>query len=486
MRLHTFTLAVLGVSLASLAVACGGENSGASSPTESDSGGPPGMTMGTDSGSPVHPNDSGTTADSGGSTGDSGGATDSGGSNDAGSDAAADGGDHGSPSNMYPAFTPDVAQVVDNGGPTLANPVVVTITWSSDPDVAKYEAFGDNIGPTNYWKAISSEYGIGAVVSDAPNHVHITTAAPTTMSDQDLVNFVTTNVGSATSGWPAPSNLGTIYAIYMAPTTGLTFGGQNACQQGVGGYHDEVSVGGKTVSYAVMPHCPGFSSDDVTTSASHELLEAASDPFPQSKTAYAGFDPNHLSYEFFNAFQDELGDACEIFKTAYYTDNEPNFMYAVQRQWSNLSAKAGHNPCVPLLGEPFYSVTLFPDQEDTISANFSSLGFGTIQSKGFKVPLNQSRTFQVGFFSDQATSGPWSITASVDAQFTFPDNNGNPINNGTATVTIDKMMGVNGEKAYVTVTPTMYSSLGVVFLYITSVLPGAQAHHYAPILISAM
>jgi hypothetical protein len=64
------------------------------------------------------------------------------------------------------------------------------------------------------------------------------------------------------------------------------------------------------------------------------------------------------------------------------------------------------------------------------------------------------------------------------------DQNGNNIANGTATVSIDKTSGVNGDMANVTVTPTAFSSLGIVYLYVTSVLPGAQAHHYLPILVS--
>jgi hypothetical protein len=30
-------------------------------------------------------------------------------------------------------------------------------------------------------------------------------------------------------------------------------------------------------------------------------------------------------------------------------------------------------------------------------------------SEGLKVPVNTSRTFPIGFFSDQATSGPFTI-----------------------------------------------------------------------------
>ena len=61
---------------------------------------------------------------------------------------------------------------------------------------------------------------------------------------------------------------------------------------------------------------------------------------------------------------------------------------------------------------------------------------------------------------------------------------GNNINNGTATVTLDKTSGVNGDIANVTVTPTAYSSLGVIFFYVRAVPPTGQVHGYLPVLIS--
>ncbi len=106
-------------------------------------------------------------------------------------------------------------------------------------------------------------------------------------------------------------------------------------------------------------------------------------------------------------------------------------------------------------------------------------------SKGFKVPLNTSRTFPIGYFSDQDTGGPFTLDIQwPDMNVLAQDQNGNNISNGTATVTIDKTSGTNGNIANVTVTPTAYSSLGVIFFYVRAVLPNAQQHHYLPVLLS--
>ena len=81
------------------------------------------------------------------------GADDSTPQDDAGS-AAADaatpeggvGNEAGSDASVAPAFAPEMPQIMNQGGALLATPTVVTVTWSSDPNRATYEAFGDAIG----------------------------------------------------------------------------------------------------------------------------------------------------------------------------------------------------------------------------------------------------------------------------------------------------------------------------------------------------
>jgi hypothetical protein len=395
---------------------------------------------------------------------------------------------NGATSTTYPAFPVDVAQVTDNGGPVLAAPVIVTVTWSTDPDAPTYDALGDTIGASAYWKEINSEYGVGPATSGAANHVSITTAPPSAgFADSDLDALVEASAGSS---WPADAT-NTLYAVYLPPGSALYFGGlpdaggQDACQMGVGGYHTESA--NKNIVYAIMPHCSGFQTADVEDAASHELNEASTDPHTNTNPAYYGFDQNHLAFEFFNQFQDELGDACESFTTS--TDSTDFAPYTVQRQWSNKSAAAGSQWCLPKLAEPFYNTTFLPTSNlDTINVDLTSLGmgFGPVQSKGFKVALNATRTFPIGLFSDMPTGG--AFTLDIQGLGTdYPiaqDQNGNDINNGNATVTLDKTSGQNGDIANVTVTPTAYSSLGITFFYVRAVLAGSQQHHYLPVIIS--
>jgi hypothetical protein len=297
---------------------------------------------------------------------------------------------------------------------------------------------------------------------------------------------------NAGTNWPAPTAQ-TLYVFYLPPNSSLSAFGLDFCPTGGGGYHSAAPVGanGSYVAYGVISQCPTLvSADNGTGTASHEINEATTDPGTSAQLGYVGFDADHLSYEFMNQFQDELGDACEFFASSIYQDTEPGFPYLIQSQWSNESAAAGHDPCVPAATGPYFDVTLLPGQEDTITADLSSLGSIAnpsiarpgVQTKGIKAALGQTRAFQIGLYSDGPTSGPWTITTSVDPAMPFADSTGNTPANGAATVTLSRASGQNGDTATVTVTPTSFSTYGVIYMYITSSL--GSASHVLPILVA--
>src|SRR5262249_5791407 len=145
----------------------------------------------------------------------------------------------------------------------------------------------------------------------------------------------------------------------------------------------------------------------------------------------------------------------------------------------NASAHGGHNPCVPVPSGAFFNVTPFPADQDTIMVNLRAIGAGNHATKGFKGQLMTPRTFAVGFYSDADTGGPWTLSASVQTSL-FPTI-GSTFSNATADIAIDKTMGQNGEKAYITVTPKTFNSMGVIYIELVSQL--GTAKHYMPILI---
>lgn len=409
------------------------------------------------------------------------------------SDAQPDADSHGQPSSTYPAFKPDFAQLQDNGGPIMNSPVVVAITWSADPSESSFQSFADNLGATNYWKAAVSEYGVGPATSGAMNHVSITTAPPASLQDSDLQNMVTTNAGK-TAGWPAPT-ANTIYAFFLPPGTLLQMGtggggggaadaGTDACSQGVGGYHSQITVGSINTEYAVVPSCTfgitNTAAQQSTMSMSHEIAESSTDPLTNTNPAYIGFDQDHFGFDWFLEFQDENGDACEAYKDSFFEDKETNppFDFWVQRTWSNKNGPLGHDPCQPG-DEPYFNVAILNLQEVTVTLPPQLTGMSApqnIQVKGVHIPVGQSATVDVGFYSDGPTSGPWTLSWGQGSPFL-------PTPPTYLDAKIDYTTGQNGQVAHVTVTPKSMGGLNAELLWLKSSLNGVD--HVMPLVVSS-
>jgi hypothetical protein len=441
------------------------------------------------------------------------GSRDGGSAADASAEASDDGGKNGAPSTTYPAFTVDMPQIVSNQNVVIANPTIVTVTWpASYTNSATWEAFDDAIGASDYWSGVS-EYGVGAATSAKADHVELTQSLPSSLGYYDLENFVILALGgtiteadggmmtgTADPAWPQPTatdggvETSTLYALYIPGNVSVTDpgSGMDFCTEGGLGYHDDVVVNGKQVAFTVTLECSSQTLPDQEETAAHELVEAATNPFNAAINleGWNGFDANHLGWTLYTGtLGNEIADACQAWQDSYYA-NTGSFPYSVQRYWSNIHAIAGHDPCVPVPTGAYYGMTLFPSQESSVSLDLSSAGIGTgpMTALAFKAPVGTPVTFQVGFYSDAAES-PWTISYDVPTTDGLYDDMGNPLQNGTATVTIDKTTGQNGEKANVTVTSTKAGSLGFQVMSITWDAPtgpmaSAFLPHYQPIVLA--
>jgi hypothetical protein len=403
--------------------------------------------------------------------------------------------DNGAPSQTYPAFQPAMGQLQDNGGLVMTKPVIVAITWASDPSAASFNTFADEVGATSYWAAASAEYGVGPAVSGTANHVSMTTAAPASLTEtqqaatSDFIKMVAQNAGTT---WPAPTDQ-TIYAFFLPPGTSLLMptgqGGtpSDACTAGVGGYHFQATVGSVTTSYAVVPSCTfgagNTAAQQTTMSMSHELLEAATDPHPADNTpGWVGFTNDTFAFDWFQEFADENGDACEFFRDSFFEDQETSpaaFDYWVQRTWSNKAGPLGHDPCQPAPSTPYFNVT--PLNLDTVNITLppqltGSSASQTLPTKGFHILSGATATFQLGFYSDGPTSGPWTLSYSEGSPAATTKTS-------RLTVVIDKTSGVNGEKANVTVTVKTVGTLKGELISFKSTLNGVT--RYMPVLIGS-
>ena len=325
----------------------------------------------------------------------------------------------------YPATFPAPPQVEDYGGRVLASPVLVPMFFSNDSDasvtIAQMTAFYEAIGQTNYWKGLL-EYGVGAPAQVVP--VMLGVAAPTTLEDgtqgSQLQQLLAQYIADGTGGTPQPG-IDTLYILNFPSTTTITQGGGPSCTA-FGGYHYDMKLSdGTPVPYAVIPRCPGASTgftdlQVLTGTVSHELIEACTDPLPDFSPAYAFCDEPHV---FFNEANNgsEIGDMCENDPEAFYEFDDLNFV--VQRFWSNTSALAGHDPCVPNYdGEVFFnSVPVLSD-----SGVFAAYGNdGMVEST--QIAVGASATLPIQLYSDAATTA-WTVSVYDYVCFST-GNNGN-------------------------------------------------------------
>jgi hypothetical protein len=316
------------------------------------------------------------------------------------------------PSTDYhsPRAPESAPQVVNAGGPVMSSPEFVPIFFSNDDarTVSAVEDFMRVIGSTSYWSQTTAEYGVGAATSAAP--IELAEEARGTIDDTAIQSWLTGKLNSDDPAFPAatPDRL---YVIFYPASVTVTADGDASCVA-FGGYHANVALdaahGGAQVAYAVIPRCSDFGAltglDVVTGTTSHELIEAATDPYPMTTPAYVDVDPQHAFWS--GALGGgETGDMCAQYAGSF--TRFPEIAYTVQRSWSNQAALAGHDPCVPVpAGEVYFNSV--PALDDDISMNV----YGQrVTAKGVKIAPGHARTIDVDLFSDGDPGGPWSVSA---------------------------------------------------------------------------
>lgn len=235
------------------------------------------------------------------------------------------------PSELYrPAegiAAPPSAQLTYRGGPLLEAVKVFTIFWgqawqtSGNSDLLKQiNQFFDFVLGSALMDQLA-EYNVsGHAIGHGSFTGMVTLTQPTpksSVTDAALQQLLQDQINS--SSVPKP-DANTLYFLYLPPGTAVVQGGSRSCQAFCG-YHDTF---GKGIYYAVMPYpnCAGClgnmtALDALTSTSSHELCEAITDPVP----GQGWYDDNH----------GEIGDIC-----AWQTKKLGK--YTVQLEWSNQNA----------------------------------------------------------------------------------------------------------------------------------------------------
>ncbi len=401
---------------------------------------------------------------------------------DAGNDASvADIGpdvDNGQPSTDYPAPHPPLPTLVNaSHGPVLTTPKIVYVFYPSYADEPALQTFAQSLAASTYWATTVSEYGVGALTYSTT--IDLTDTPPTTISQTEIQSWVASELQSGAFGTPDPQAIYTI--VYPQGTTvtqpnpiGPLFGTVQSCVS-FGGYHDNTAValgdaGTTTFAYAVIPTCGPITS--LTEVISHEWVEAVTDPQVTSggtftliggpNTAFYGPDGDHIIWSLLGG--GEAGDLCEPEGARAYII-PPDMSQRVQRTWSNLSAAASHDPCVPQVTGAFFDAA--PVLDETVT--FTSVITGDVTTKGVTIAQGASKTIEVDMFSDGDTGGPWTVSAA-DVLSTYYGQYGlKP----SLSFVWDRTTGVNGEKLHLTITVTGPSPVGGAHAFmITSKLAG--------------
>ncbi len=235
------------------------------------------------------------------------------------------------PIRIVPLYAPEApplaqpAHLVYNNGPLLTAVQVYTIfwgaAWQQSPlsDTAQsLNSFFDYILTSSLidqlaeYSTPQQQIGHGSRIGTT---MLTTPSVGTSVSDSDIQQML--NNAIANNSIPQPT-ANTLYFVYLPSGVTVVQDGASSCQSFCG-YHDDINNG--QIFYAVEPYpdCSGCSAnlavfDALTTTSSHELCEAITDPIP----GQGWYDPNN----------GEIGDIC-----AWQTKQVGN--YTVQKEWSN-------------------------------------------------------------------------------------------------------------------------------------------------------
>jgi len=222
-----------------------------------------------------------------------------------------------------------VPKLVYRNGPLITSVEIFTIfwgaSWQQEPSagiLAQMNQFFDFILTSSLMDELSEYSVAGQSIEHGKRtaSITLTTPAPSaSVTDQDIQQLLQREI-SSNAAFPQPS-ANTLYFVFLPSGTTVVQGGSRSCQQFCG-YHDAI---GSRIFYAVMPFpdCAGCLGglaqlDALTSTTSHELCEAITDPIP--------------GQGWYDDANGEIGDICAW-------KSKKLGKYAVQLEWSNQADK---------------------------------------------------------------------------------------------------------------------------------------------------
>ena len=239
--------------------------------------------------------------------------------------------------------------LLTNGSGHVLSPLrLVVVVAANDNLRDSLAAFAKAIPSSQWWRAVATPFGV------SPTATAVTVTGPAIAPDSQWTFTNVTNYVQAaaidSAGYRPDGH--TLYLIFLPPGVRCSAGGSCARYSA---FH--VPFGSDALAL-VTRSAPGLisSMESATVTASHELIEAATDPMLDAWRLVGTFLPWNSSpwaLDDGGSFE-ENADLCG--GTRYL---EGGFYY--QRIFSNQAAVLGGDPCVPSIALPYYNVA--PDND---------------------------------------------------------------------------------------------------------------------------
>ena len=228
------------------------------------------------------------------------------------------------------------------GGPVLANAKAVAVLWGAQVDATVQQRIGGF-----YKAAVASPYFTWLSEYDTPSQhlgkgsfAGVVTIAPHAKGAHLTDAQIERELAAQIKGGKLPApDADTVYLLHFPPGVRISMGGSSSCQSGgFCGYHSAFRRAGKTIAYAVLPDMGAGSGCDtgcgggrkpfdvLTSVASHELVEAVTDPEVGLGKGLGA------PLAWYDAANGEIGDICNG-KSG--TLRAGGVSFVVQKQWSN-------------------------------------------------------------------------------------------------------------------------------------------------------
>jgi len=349
----------------------------------------------------------------------------------------------------------------DVAGPNCGRQTIRGLVRSFDHFIVTSDWWHQAVG----WASIADGVNGGDV--DMPD-----TVSNTSITDGDIQTFLAAKVTSG--ALPAPDSQ-TLYVLYYPSTTSISSGSGSSCVS-FGGYHSSTQVplegGVQQVAYAVLPRCDDYGDApdnyaELTYSASHEIIEAATDAWPGVQPAYllGDYDAWEPSAYGGGGGYIEIADACWVPNQVGQYDETG---YNVCQAWSNGAAAASRDPCQPQLDptEKYFGAAPRTQLLD--------LGGGHMSYGYLVVPAGKSVEVILDVFSEAALAHDFLLYVGKDTGAADPSNVG-PIGD-SITANLSRQQVHNGNGVIMTLSAPTDAVPGKFQFQIRSVLDSATWH----------